>query len=89
MPVLRLCHQRTYVVGRAGPAVEELMPLTMRPTGVSSPVDKDREDTIYSGKWPMGRIYELAIQNLYAGFGQYSAFSKSRPMCAPTSRADI
>src|SRR5947208_13761413 len=35
------------------------MPLSMRPTGPSSPVDKDRKDyTVYSGGWPMGRIYE-------------------------------
>ena len=35
------------------------MPLTMRPTGLSSPVDKDRKDnTVYSGEWAMGRIYE-------------------------------
>jgi hypothetical protein len=35
------------------------MPLTMRPTGVESPVDKNRRDfTIFSGKWAMGRIYE-------------------------------
>jgi hypothetical protein len=35
------------------------MPLTMRPTGLRSPVDIDRLDyTIYSGEWAMGRIYE-------------------------------
>ena len=35
------------------------MPLTMRPTGVESPVDKIRQDfTIFSGRWEMGRIYE-------------------------------
>jgi hypothetical protein len=34
------------------------MPLTMRPTALSSPVDKDRADfTIYSGAWAVGRIY--------------------------------
>ena len=38
---------------------QALMPLTMRPTGLSSPVDKDRKDfTICSGDWAMGRIYE-------------------------------
>jgi hypothetical protein len=37
------------------------MPLTMRPTGLSSPVHKDRQDfTIYSGAWAVGRIYEDA-----------------------------
>ena len=35
------------------------MPLTMRATGLTSPVDKDRQDfTVYCGKWAMGRIYE-------------------------------
>jgi hypothetical protein len=35
------------------------MPLTMRPTGLESPVNKDRQDfTIFSGDWAMGRIYE-------------------------------
>ena len=35
------------------------MPLTMRPTGLASGVDKDRPDfTIYSGDWALGRIYE-------------------------------
>src|SRR5262245_51556311 len=85
MPILRLCHQRTYVVGRAAPAVEEVMPLTMRPIGVSSPVDKDREDftsTAASGRWA-GSTSNGAIQNTYAGFGQYSVFSQSRLMCAP------
>ena len=33
--------------------------LTMRPTGLTSPVDKDRQDfSIYSGEWAVGRIYE-------------------------------
>jgi hypothetical protein len=36
-----------------------LMPLTMRPTGLSSPIDNDRRDfTVYCGEWAMGRIYE-------------------------------
>ena len=35
------------------------MPLTIRSTGLTSPVDKDRPDfTIYSGDWAMGGIYE-------------------------------
>ena len=35
------------------------MPLTMRPTKLSSPVDKGREDfTVYCGAWAIGRIYE-------------------------------
>ena len=33
--------------------------LKLRPTGLASPVDNDRHDyTVYSGEWPMGRIYE-------------------------------
>ena len=35
------------------------MSLTLRPTGLASPVDKDRGDYIVcSGDWAMGRIYE-------------------------------
>jgi hypothetical protein len=35
------------------------MPLTMRPTGLASPGDKDRQDvTVYCGEWAVGRIYE-------------------------------
>ena len=35
------------------------MPLTMRPTKLSSPVDKGRVDfTLYCGAWAVGRIYE-------------------------------
>jgi hypothetical protein len=31
----------------------------MRPTGLSSPIDQHFMDyTVYSGEWPMGRIYE-------------------------------
>jgi hypothetical protein len=33
------------------------MPLTMRATGLSSPVDKGRVDfTVYCGAWAVGRI---------------------------------
>jgi hypothetical protein len=36
------------------------MPLKMRPTGLGSGIDKDRPDyTVYSGEWPIGRIYEM------------------------------
>jgi hypothetical protein len=35
------------------------MSLKLRPTGLASPVDKDRGDyTLFSGEWAMGRIYE-------------------------------
>ena len=41
------------------------MPLTMRPTGLSSSVDKDRPDYKgYSGEWAMGRIYEQLQRTL-------------------------
>ena len=43
------------------------MPLTMRPTGLSSSVDKDRPDyTGYSGEGTMGRIYEQRQRTLPA-----------------------
>ena len=36
------------------------MPLKLRPTGLGSGIDKDRQDyTIYSGGWDNGRIYEV------------------------------
>jgi hypothetical protein len=39
------------------------MPLTMRATGLASPVDKDRQDfTIYSGDWAMGRPHLRAAR---------------------------
>jgi hypothetical protein len=35
------------------------MPLTMRPTGFGSGIDKDRPDYIvYCGEWDIGRIYQ-------------------------------
>jgi hypothetical protein len=35
------------------------MSLKLRPTGLASPVDKDRGDyTLFSGEWAMERIYE-------------------------------
>ena len=35
------------------------MPLTMRPTGLGSEIDKDRPDyTVYCGEWDVGRIYQ-------------------------------
>jgi hypothetical protein len=36
-----------------------LMPLTMRPTGLGSGIDKDRPDyTVFTGEWEIGRIYQ-------------------------------
>jgi hypothetical protein len=34
------------------------MPLTMRPTGLASPVDRRQDYTVYRGKWAIGRIYQ-------------------------------
>ena len=35
------------------------MPRKLRPTGLGSGIDKDRQDfTIYSGDWAMGHIYQ-------------------------------
>ena len=35
------------------------MPLTLRPTGLGSAIDKDRPDyTVVTGEWEVGRIYE-------------------------------
>jgi hypothetical protein len=35
------------------------MPLTMRPTGLGSGIDKDRPDySVCTGEWCIGRIYE-------------------------------
>ena len=37
-----------------------LMALTMRPAGLSSGIDQDREDyTVFCGEWNIGRIYEV------------------------------
>ena len=34
------------------------MPLTMRPSGLGSGIDKDRPDyAVFSGEWEIGRIY--------------------------------
>jgi hypothetical protein len=62
------------------------MPLSMRPTGSLSPVDKDRKDyTVYSGGWAYGRHLRRAEQprTPALGSGQSSAFSPSRLTYAP------
>jgi hypothetical protein len=39
------------------------MPLTMRPAGLSSGIDKDRPDyTMYCGEWAVGRIMKAAAK---------------------------
>jgi hypothetical protein len=35
------------------------MPLTMRPSGLGSGIDKDRLDyTVFTSEWAVGRIYQ-------------------------------
>ena len=35
------------------------MPLTLRPAGLGSGIDKDRPDyTVFTGEWEIGRIYQ-------------------------------
>ena len=54
------------------------MPLTTRPTGLSSPVDNDRQDfTVYCGGWAIGRIYEHAAGlTACAGSGRYGVVGR-------------
>jgi hypothetical protein len=59
------------------------MPLTMRATGLASPVDKDRQDfTIYSGDWAMGRIYAQrgGSESMRWFWSLYGVFGKSADM---------
>ena len=36
------------------------MALKLRPSGIGSGIDKDRQDyTVYTGGWDIGRIYEV------------------------------
>jgi hypothetical protein len=49
------------------------MPLKLRPSGLSSGIDKDRGDyVVYSGDWDVGRIYERrpTVPTIWAGSGQ-------------------
>ena len=47
----------TFCLTSGGAGSDALMPLTMRPTGLGSGIDKDRQDyTIYSGEWAVGRM---------------------------------
>jgi hypothetical protein len=41
------------------------MALKLRPSGLSSGIDKDRPDyTVYTGEWEVGRIYHHALSRL-------------------------
>ena len=48
------------------------MPLKLRPTGLSSGIDKDRPDYIvYCGGWDVGRIYQTrGVPTVCAGSGR-------------------
>jgi|GraSoi2013_100cm_1033763.scaffolds.fasta_scaffold13727_2 hypothetical protein len=54
------------------------MSLTLRPTDLASPVDRDRLDyTLFSGEWAIGRIYEdrgalPALRWYWALFGPHA-----------------
>ena len=59
------------------------MALTMRPTGLGSGIDKDRQDyTIYSGGWDIGRIYKLR------GGPEHLRWFWSFPLQGPMTRSD-
>jgi hypothetical protein len=54
-----------------------------RATGLTSPVDKDRQDfTIYSGEWAMGRIYEQrgSPESMRWFWSLYGVFGKPADM---------
>jgi hypothetical protein len=69
------------------------MPLTMRPTGLEPPVDKNREDsTIYSGEWAMGRIYQQrggpeSMRWFWSLYGVFGKPADMRTSQAPTPEA--
>jgi hypothetical protein len=44
------------------------MPLTMRPTGLASPVDKDRQDFIFCGEWAVGIFWPRGPWAFLAAF---------------------
>ena len=61
-PTQRSCGERLadWRGDRRSQGVGRLMPLTMRPAGLSSGIDQDRADyTVFCGEWNIGRIYEV------------------------------
>lgn len=51
------------------------MPLKLRPTGLGSEIDKERQDyTVYIGKWGVGRIYDL---RWFWSFSQHGPMMRS------------
>jgi hypothetical protein len=61
------------------------MSLTLRRTGLATPVDKDRRDYIVcSGEWAMAVSMKNAeALNICAGIGSCTAFSANHSTCAP------
>ena len=55
------------------------MPLKLRPTGLGSEIDKERQDyTVYIGKWAVGRIYD--VQGSPESLRWFWSFSQHGPM---------
>ena len=65
------------------------MPLTMRPTGLGSGIDKDRQDyTVYTGGWDIGRIYEVeGGPSICGGFGRCTSRASRRTFAQITAWA--
>ena len=60
---------------RSSVAKNNGMPLKLRPTGLGSEIDKDRQDyTVYIGKWAVGRIYDL---RWFWSFSQHGPMMRS------------
>jgi hypothetical protein len=60
-----------------------MMALTLRPSGLGSGIDKDRQDyTVYTGGWDIGRIYESR------GGPEHPRWFSSFAVQGPMTRAD-
>ena len=58
LSMLPPCSSRTLTF--TGKSEHRSMGLTLRPTGLGSPADKERSDyTVFSGEFAVGRIYEV------------------------------
>jgi hypothetical protein len=59
------------------------MPLKLRPSGLSSGIDKDRPDyTVFAGEWGIGRIYQTR------GGPESLRWSWSLTVTGPMTRSD-
>ena len=57
------------------------MPLKVRPTGLGSEIDKERQDyTVYIGKWAVDRVYDVQVQGSPEGLRWFWSFSQHGPM---------